>query len=243
MESSVPSSSVVTTDQRTSDDLPFSQPDSGMPVSVMLLKLRRYLRRFRRTWIKLLIAYATIVLTWDTVWLLRTPPPERVPTSHTLPPHERYFIASIHWNNEGILRSHWNNAVLDLVKHLGAENTYVAVLEGGSWDNSKGALQELEIELSSLGVPHTVTLEKMTHKEEISRVPTPDEPGWVWTSRGRTERRRIPYLANLRNRVMAQMAQANDTDSRPFTKVLWLNDVVFTVASLASTIITNADLV
>lgn len=81
---------------------------------------------------------------------------------------ERIFIASIHWNNEAILRSHWNDAVVDLVQSLGVDNVYVSVFESGSWDNSKGALQELDITLGRLGVPRNITVSDVAHQDEIS---------------------------------------------------------------------------
>jgi hypothetical protein len=43
----------------------------------------------------------------------------------------RIFIASIHWNNEAILRSAWNQALLDLVECLGSNNVFVSVYESG----------------------------------------------------------------------------------------------------------------
>ncbi|PSN65753.1 polysaccharide export protein [Corynespora cassiicola Philippines] len=184
--------------------------------------------------------YVAFVITWDVLCVLRIPSAQRKTTSSFQPPsNERYFIASIHWNNEKILRSHWNKAVVELVKYLGPENTYVAVLESGSWDNSKDALRELDQALGGLNTPRKIVLEDKTHKEEISRLPADDEPGWADTSRGLRELRRIPYLANLRNRVMAEMSGVNDTDNRPFTKVLWLNDVVFNTEDILTLLATN----
>ncbi|EAS34576.3 polysaccharide export protein [Coccidioides immitis RS] len=143
---------------------------------------------------------------------------------------ERVFIASIHWNNESILRSHWNDALLDLVQKLGPEHVYVSVLESGSWDGSKDALRALDTELEKLGVERKIVLEDITHIDEIQRMPSSDEPGWIWTVRGKKELRRIPYLSRLRNRVMDELtALASRTEAkRTFDKVLWLNDVVFT---------------
>src|SRR5262249_8650949 len=51
---------------------------------------------------------------------------------------QRVYIASLHWNNEPILRSHWNDAVVALAKTLGPENVFITVYESGSWDDSKG---------------------------------------------------------------------------------------------------------
>ncbi|RAK81436.1 glycosyltransferase family 69 protein [Aspergillus fijiensis CBS 313.89] len=151
-------------------------------------------------------------------------------------PSDRIFIASTHWNNERILRSHWNDAVVDLVRTLGSENVFVSVLESGSWDDSKGALRELDTRLDRLGVRRNITLSDTTHHDEISAPPGRD--GWIKTPRGRTELRRIPYLARLRNwtlQPLEDLARQGIT----FDKVLFLNDVVFTVDDVATLLNTN----
>jgi hypothetical protein len=116
---------------------------------------------------------------------------------------EKVYIASIHWNNEKILRSHWIPAVLELVKEIGKENVYVSVQESGSWDDSKGALRELDSKLEELGVQKKIVLDATTHADEIAK--TPGKEGWIYTPRvgeGEKDLRRIPYLARLRNEVM-----------------------------------------
>ncbi|KAF2118219.1 polysaccharide export protein [Lophiotrema nucula] len=185
----------------------------------------------------LVVVAIALFLTYDTFDVsFSGRPPYRVPSTSAYSKRERIFIGSIHWNNEAILRSHWNKAVVDLVTFLGPENVFVAVLESGSWDDSKGALRELDAQLAQLDVPRSIVLESTTHADEMSR--TPNGTGWVWTSRGRQELRRVPYLANLRNRVMAEMAAESEAKGFRFDKVLWLNDVVFTtedVLTLLST--------
>lgn len=196
----------------------------------MLSRWLHGLLRRRRKWTDLLIVSLAFILLLDTYPLIFVDPPQRVPPStFRLQSNERIFIASIHWNNEAILRSNWNRAVLDLTKYLGAERVFVAVLEGGSWDGSKAALQELDVELQQMRIPTSFIFDDATHKDATERIPAAGEEGWIWTPRGRRELRRIPYLAKLRNRVMEEMQKASSSDSRPFTKVLWLNDVVFTV--------------
>ena len=153
------------------------------------------------------------------------------PKSDGAHPH-RIFIASIHWNNGDILRSHWNAALLEVVRYFGAENVYVAILESGSWDNSKDVLRHLDADLAKLGVEKTVELEDKTHIDEIAQVPSSNQEGWIWTSRERLELRRIPYLSRLRNRVMQKLNELAERDKpRHFDKVLWLNDVIFTVCA------------
>ncbi|CZT23944.1 related to polysaccharide export protein (CAP59) [Ramularia collo-cygni] len=141
---------------------------------------------------------------------------------------ERVFIASIHWNNEAILRSHWIPAVLELVKEIGKDNVYISVLESGSWDNSKGALRELDVKLGELGVNRKIVLDDTTHADEIAKPPTKE--GWIHTPRvakGEKELRRIPYLARLRNEVLQPLYDLQSNGVEKFDKILWLNDVVF----------------
>lgn len=168
----------------------------------------------------------------------------------------RVYIASLHWNNEAILRSHWNAAVLDLARALGPENVFVSIHESGSWDRSADALRELDAALGDLGVARDIVLDPTTHKEEVERDVPPGTPGWIPTSRGRHELRRIPYLARLRNRslaplrdmaVLAAVAEATgkNTDTkdgpqaRTFDRVLFLGDVVFTVDDVLALLATN----
>lgn len=139
---------------------------------------------------------------------------------------ERIYIASIHWNNEAVLRSKWNDAVVDTVKVLGPENSYVSVYESGSWDDSKGALRVLNATLENIGVQRSIVLEDNTHLDEIAKVPGPS--GWIDTPRGKRELRRIPYLSKLRNISLKPLADLAQQGIK-FDKVLFLNDVVFTV--------------
>ncbi|KAG0639900.1 cryptococcal mannosyltransferase 1-domain-containing protein [Tuber brumale] len=165
-----------------------------------------------------------------------------LPTLHLHPPLPspppsldpgRVFIASNHWNSESILRSHWSDAVTRLIIRLGVENVYFSLYESGSWDNTKGALRELDERLEKLGVERRVILEETTHADEISRTPRVGEEGWIVTPRGRKELRRIPYLARARNRVLEPLLelQAGEGGGRneSFDRLLFLNDVIFTV--------------
>ena len=47
---------------------------------------------------------------------------------------ERIYISSIHWNNEIVLRSHWNAALVALCKTLGPENVYMSIYESESYE-------------------------------------------------------------------------------------------------------------
>lgn len=142
--------------------------------------------------------------------------------------HERIFIASTHWNNENILRSHWNQAILNLAEYFGPDNIYVSVYESGSWDDSKGALRELDQSLDALNVRRSIVLDPTTHSDEIEKAPA--QSGWIDTPRGKRELRRIPYLAQLRNRSLRPLEDLALTGLK-YDKILFLNDVVFTVRS------------
>ena len=138
---------------------------------------------------------------------------------------QKVFIASIHWNNEPILRSNWSAAVLELVDYFGPGNVYVSIYESGSWDNSKEVLRVLESDLERKGVQRTVKLSETTHADELKQPPT---DGWIQTPRGKKELRRIPYLSKLRNLALEPLNSLGD--GMKFDKVLFLNDVVFTVS-------------
>ena len=179
-------------------------------------------RLIRASWILFLI-FCSIDLVWLS-WILR----QNDSALKKLPPvpTDRIYIASIHWNNEKILRSHWNTAVLDLVQHLGIDNVFVSVYESGSWDDSKGALRSLDAELQKLGVQREINMNTTTHQDEIERPPAIS--GWIATPRRKKELRRIPYLAKLRNLSMEPLRQLALKDVK-FDKVLFLNDVIFNV--------------
>jgi hypothetical protein len=152
---------------------------------------------------------------------------EHALTKRTPRPHERIYIAAIHWNNGPILKSHWNNAVISLVDTFGPENIFVSVYESGSWDDSKNALRQLEQALERRGVPHRVELSETTHRDEIVTQQW-HGPGWIDTPRGLKELRRIPYLARLRNKTLQDLVELSNNGTN-FDKVLFLNDVIFTV--------------
>lgn len=147
------------------------------------------------------------------------------------PKQERIFIASINWNNEIILRSHLSQTILELTWRLGRDNVYMSIYESGSYDNTKGALMELDVELDRLRIPRTISLSNVTHEDEIAAPPVGE--GWIVTPQGKTGLRRIPYLSRTRNlslEPLHELAKQGIT----FDKILFINDVVFTVSPLSS---------
>ncbi|KAL2022899.1 hypothetical protein VTK56DRAFT_4430 [Thermocarpiscus australiensis] len=148
----------------------------------------------------------------------------------------RVYIASLHWNNEKILRSDWNRGVLELAKTLGPENVFVSVYESGSWDNSKGALRELDRELEKTGVGKKIVLDETTHADLVEG--PPGEEGWITIPSGEKALRRIPYLSRLRNLSLQPLLELAENGTT-FDHVLFLGDVVFTVSDIIALLKTN----
>lgn len=135
-----------------------------------------------------------------------------------------------------MLRLYWNAALIRLVEALGPDNVYVSIMESGSQEDTKGALRELETKLNALGVENRIVLgiDAEQQAETLKNVPEEGKrEGWIFTARGEKgwELRRIPYLADLRNKVMAPLLEIDETSYERFHRVLWINDVVFTVRS------------
>jgi hypothetical protein len=139
---------------------------------------------------------------------------------------ERIYIAGLHWNNEKILRSHWNDAVVALADAFGRDNVFITIYESGSWDDTKGALQELDLALKAHGIRRNITLSSTTHLDEISG--SNRSHGWISTPQSSLELRRIPFLSRLRNLALEPLQQPSH-QGESFDKVLFLNDVVFNV--------------
>jgi hypothetical protein len=101
-------------------------------------------------------------------------------------------------------------------------------------------LRQLDAELEKLGVERSIVLEDRTHEDEISArtengAGEVKVEGWILTPMGKKEMRRMPSLARERNTSMEKLGELALRDqegraSRLFDKVLWLNDVLFTVS-------------
>ncbi|CRG85518.1 hypothetical protein PISL3812_02570 [Talaromyces islandicus] len=197
---------------------------------VLNIRMKRFLVRVSL----LTVAFFIFDLFWS--HSRSAPPGPPVPDStqnyifktRTAASDERIFIASTHWNNEIVLRSHWNTAILNLAHSLGPENVYVSIVESGSYDNTKGALIELDYYLGELGINRTISLSDASHADAISREPEEGEEGWIDTPRGRRELRRIPFLSRERNESLKPLAWLEKEFGLKFDKILFLNDVVFT---------------
>lgn len=205
-------------------NLPSMVPTTSYASSFLRYGLSRRFSLRRRFLQGLLLCMVTWTIL-ETLYIHHQASTVDVAKDHLSPRPERLFIASMHWNNEPILRSHWNNAVIELAKTFGPDNVFVSVYESGSWDDSKGALRELDAGLDRLGVRRNITLSDTTHQDELSARP---REGWIDTPRQKKELRRIPYLARLRNLTLQPLEDLSQ-QGITFDKVLFLNDVVFTV--------------
>ncbi|KAI0483373.1 cryptococcal mannosyltransferase 1-domain-containing protein [Xylariaceae sp. FL0804] len=196
-------------------------------------------RRLRRKYLRPILLVLGLVFLLDAVRLVRQRPATHRSNlsldSRTEPVLGRrnttIFIASVHRNTEKILRSAWNQAVLDLAGYFGPENVHVSAIESGSQDGSKEALMDLKAELDRRRVSNTVVLGMTVWEqlEEIETRPPPGarQPGWIWNvAESQYEMRRIPYLARVRNQAMEPLKEL-EARGRTFDKVLWINDVVF----------------
>lgn len=193
-------------------------------------------RRLRRTpALRILFLF---LLLWDslhciTLYLAQTaalnapPPPAN---------YKRIYIAAQHWNNARLLRQHWNSALVALVQELGTANVFVSIYESGSYDDTKGALRELDAELEGLGVQRSLMLSDISHADEIAQQPS--EHGWIKTADGQPRLRRIPFLATVRNHVFEPLETLTQQGVR-FDSILFLNDVVFTSRDVLTLLDTN----
>ncbi|KAG9245556.1 glycosyltransferase family 69 protein [Calycina marina] len=201
----------------------------------MLLISRSFRRRFLRT--RSIVLVLLCLLALDAVLIAKSLSPSTRVYKSSRTVGQKIFIASMFRNSEYILRMSWSNALLTLVQDLGPENVYISITESGSLENTKGALLELGGELQKLGVKHRI-LTGINHLEQQDMLRAlPEEgkrQGWVYTGRPESkagkegwEMRRLPYLASLRNQVLEPLLEGPEGE---WDKILWINDVVFTVS-------------
>ncbi|CEJ93468.1 hypothetical protein VHEMI09054 [[Torrubiella] hemipterigena] len=202
--------------------------------------IRLFLRRMARSrGVRIVVLLAMIVNFLETFSIYNriAQIDKSSPMVHTYSKTERIYIASMHFNNEELLRNHWNRALLELVAALGEKNVFVNIYESGSWDDTKGALAELDALLEHRGIERRVEVSNTTHLDEIENPIKAD--GWIHTKRSKEkELRRIPYLSRLRNKTLQDLAKLAE-EGVHFDKVLFLGDVVFTVDDVLTLMATN----
>ncbi|RPA71163.1 hypothetical protein BJ508DRAFT_109060 [Ascobolus immersus RN42] len=197
--------------------------------------------RSRRLLRRTLIFTAITVAIWlhlrsTTTTTTSSPHRPNPTTPDTLPHPGRVFIASNHWNSAPILPL-WLASIKTLILALGPSNVFFSTSSNGSRDKTPALLREFEAWLVEHGVAHRIEITSETHADLIADGAGKDAgngygedqgkpgSGWVWTSRKRWERRRIPYLAGLRNGVLGPLWDG--TAGGGWERVLFLNDVIF----------------
>jgi Cryptococcal mannosyltransferase 1 len=149
-------------------------------------------------------------------------------------PVPRVFIAAMFSSSADVLSRYWIPALIGTIERLGRHNVYVSILENESLDNTREVLLRLEEELLAMGVLHTIRFEEGFRNRSslvvdgfLSRVLGPQgNDNWIMLSTGgEWIPRRISYLAAIRNMVLEPLRQT----TRKFDKVLFINDVIFSV--------------
>lgn len=186
----------------------------------------------RRSWARrrnvqrLIQCFLAVVFIWTVVDILRTHlalerresrGDQDESKTYTLG-SESIYIASIHWNNEAILKSPWIPALLSEVQKIGRERVSVSSYASGNWDDTRGVLAHLATEFENARTRKRIGLDSTTHADEISKPSSAS--GWITIPRGKVELRRIPYLAPLRNRVLEPLLEMQDAGER-FEKILF----------------------
>lgn len=137
------------------------------------------------------------------------------------------YIASTQWNSGDLLQHHWIPSLLQVVSELKAANVsvYVSIYENGSWDATKSILRQLRQSLEDAGVENHVEIDDESHEKIITQ--HDPQSGWLQTAYG-AEMRRIPYLARIRNKALDPLTRLSKSGTK-FDKLLYLNDVIFSV--------------
>jgi hypothetical protein len=196
------------------------------------LYIRRLLRTRTARLLLLLLFLASIL---DVLRVHRAMSPDALLDEHgsphpppALPAGTRVYIAAMHFNSGAVLRAHWCGALLHLVETLGAANVFVSIYESGSWDETKFLLRWLDGQLEARGVPRRVQIDDETHEEVIAE--SVERGVYITGPGGEPVVRRIPYLAKSRNKTLKDLVDLSAAGAK-FDKVLFLNDVVFSVCS------------
>ncbi|KAI8381191.1 cryptococcal mannosyltransferase 1-domain-containing protein [Radiomyces spectabilis] len=123
------------------------------------------------------------------------------------------FIAANLFNSEDIL-PHWIAEVNQLINWIGPQKVYISIYENGSTDGTKAMLRDFDSQLEKDHVPHWIVVD----------------------AAAKTKQRRIPVLANLRNRALWPIGNITTTH---FDKIVFLNDIIFTAKDVITLLDTN----
>ncbi|CRG90575.1 Genome polyprotein [Talaromyces islandicus] len=146
------------------------------------------------------------------------------------PRHEKVFIATSLYDKGGQLAGgRWGQNLLELIDLLGYENTFVSIYENDAEDEAERALAELDAQISC---NKSVVFEPHYDFSHSENVTLPD---------GSVRLRRVPYLADLRNRALEPLV-AQNRQGVEFDRILILNDVYFDPVDAVQLLFsTNAD--
>ncbi|KAL8873474.1 MAG: hypothetical protein Q9174_001066 [Haloplaca sp. 1 TL-2023] len=192
---------------------------------------RRRLRQVRYASCALLL-----ILILDFLWSTQSsyPLPVSAPNPRALKNIGSVYIASTQWNSASLLQEHWIPNLLQTARDLKAANisVFVSIYENGSKDNTKDLLLDLKRTLDKDQIQNEITVNGTTHEQTIAQHTS--SSGWLQTAYGR-EMRRIPYLATVRNEALKPLSTLAASGVM-FDKLLFVNDVVFSVGDPRSSI-------
>ncbi|CAK1364728.1 hypothetical protein CB0940_08378 [Cercospora beticola] len=145
--------------------------------------------------------------------------------------NEKVFIAASLYDQEGeVVSGEWGQSVLHLINILGPQNVFLSIYENDPDPMAKAALDSFSknVTCAKSIVAETLDLSKLHH------VSTPD---------GTKRLKRIEFLADVRNRALRPLEDANSVaHSTRYDKLLYLNDVVFDPIDAANLLFsTNAN--
>jgi len=129
------------------------------------------------------------------------------------PGKEQIFISCALYDKNGHLADgSWGQNLLDFIDILGPENVFLSIYENDSGGAGATALLGLK---SRVKCDHDIVSELHVPADPFPTVVLPD---------GSDRHKRIPYLADMRNRALRPLDKYTD---RTYDKILILNDVYF----------------
>ncbi|MCJ1412032.1 hypothetical protein MMC19_006124 [Ptychographa xylographoides] len=155
------------------------------------------------------------------------------------PNNENIFIAA-NIIDEGLIRGRWGESVQELIYLLGRRNVFLSIYENDSGAGTAAALDDLRGKI-------TCDASIVTTSLPLSLIPT-IQPSFI----GHPVTKRITYLATVRNLALlpltsttndptpAELTSTTTTGYQPvplpptaYSKILFLNDVIFSAADAA----------
>ncbi|KAL4997602.1 cryptococcal mannosyltransferase 1-domain-containing protein [Aspergillus recurvatus] len=201
---------------------------SFLAVSV-LRHTSRYHKLFRRRLLQLFLLTFVLWSSADIFLVHRHFHEEQIHLDYKPPERQRIFIASALWDKERTIPSQWNDAFIELTNVFGADNIFVSIYESGNSDGTRDALRKLDKALEGVGVQRKIIFAVSSSDNEALKNPPAD-------------RRHIATRARLRNLSLRPLYDLRDAGTF-FDRILFLNDVVFTVGIASPYIPPLADVI